>query len=659
MAALLLLAIVPFVEAVWQPGHVPVGLDLVQHYSRESFNRLALQETWVPLWNPYDFSGFPTQADPQAGVFYPPSMLLRLFGVPTFLTWTIVAHVWLFGVGGYVLCRTLGTGRAAAAIGGAALMLGGITMPRVYAGHLDVLRTVTWVPLALATAMRSLDRGSIRPSAAAVATLSLQLLASFLQMAVYTLGVVGLYAAFSAVWPAAGPPTWARTRRVALQFAVLVLLVFGVTAFQVLPTTRLIMAAGRTQGMPYADAAQVSLPVREMPAAMFLPERTGEVSQERWERTTYVGWLPAALAPLGLVLARRRRGVVFLVLVGVLAVGFGTGDPLYKLHYDVFPMFRIPGRLLCFWAIAVAALGAVALDWLARRRAPAARPTHRLTWRSAGVPCVAGLLVIADGIGYARHFVDVRLIDERFASSLPFTPAPHGRVLSLCEALQTSEISALGVPSIDGYNSFFLGGYARMAQRARGEPMVERFTAFPRIAGGRLEDVAVANALNVTDIAACEPLALPGLSPAGERDGLYLYRNTGAFGRVALRCEDDGRPLTELAPPCDDPSAITRIQAADTPTGVLRFRVALPAARTLVLSEPFYPERRAWVDGVETPLEPANMALSAVRVDAGFHLVELRYVPASLMRGALISAAVLVLWASAEVRRRRRRYPGS
>ena len=89
----LTLAITPFIEAIRQPGHVPFGLDMAQHYAREAFNRVAFNEAWALLWNPYEFSGFPAQADLQTGVFYPPNMLLRLFTVPTFLTWTVVFYV--------------------------------------------------------------------------------------------------------------------------------------------------------------------------------------------------------------------------------------------------------------------------------------------------------------------------------------------------------------------------------------------------------------------------------------------------------------------------------------------------------------------------------------------------------------------------------------
>ena len=73
-----------------------------------------------------------------------------------------------------------------------------------------------------------------------------------------------------------------------------------------------------------------------------------------------MGWLPAALAPLALW-SSRRRAAVFFAGLAALAMALATGGPLYRLHYALFPMFRIPGRLLGFWAIGVTVLGVIAL----------------------------------------------------------------------------------------------------------------------------------------------------------------------------------------------------------------------------------------------------------------------------------------------------------
>src|SRR6185369_35897 len=211
------------------------------------------------------------------------------------------------------------------------------------------------------------------------------------------------------------------------------------------------------------------------------------------------------------------------------------------------------------------------------------------------------LVVVSDVSAYAQHFVRVVPLNELFATSVPFTPSPYGRVVTLCEnRLQTSELTALGLASVDGYNSYFLGDYGHLSEAARGERTSAQLKAFPRMGDSPHPDPAVLNALNVTEIVSCEPLSQPGLELLMERSRFYLYRNTEAFGRVALRCGNERRALNELAGACKDDAAI-EVLVADTPTGRLRFRVSSPVPRLLLLSEPYYPERRAWVDGVETP----------------------------------------------------------
>ncbi len=741
LAALLFLACLPFAQPVLDPDKIPAGLDLLQHYSRESFNRRAFAAGKLPLWNPYEFSGFPAQADPQTGVFYPPSVVFRFLTLPSFLTWTIVFHVWMFGAGGYVLCRVVGVRRVPAAIASAGLMLGGITMPRVYAGHLDMLRTVAWLPLALALAIKSIDRASIRPSALLVLVLSLQVLGGFVQLVCYTFACIAFYGAFSAVWPRAGPGSWRHARTLSIQLALLALLVSGVTAFQLLPTARLVLSAGRTHGVPYADAAQPSFGVPQL-QRFFLPLLDGAgVPPESWETSSYIGLLFALLAPLAVFARRQRRSAMFFALVGGAALAIAAGHPVYRLHHLAFPMFRIPGRLICFWSVSMCILGALALDWLTEPRAPRAvrprSPARRLVLgvaatvalaavalmvsRAAGPdlgsvaaqivvavlvvssrisPSLRGLVLIMAGVAvpldlsaYASRFVEVRAFEDRFLQTPPFTPSPGGRVLALCEKrLMPGELTALGVPSVDGYNSYFLGDYARFALLARGVLHQAYLVAYSRIgAFSTLPRLDLLNMLNVTEIISCAPIESSGLELVARQEPFYVYRNTRAGGRVMTVCASSdvadaaaGQALLDMEPgdelrkggalaercqqaneaewrvtiakPCRCPNDVqVRSRVTDVANGTLRVAISSAAPHVLLLSEPYYPERQATIDGVETSIHKLNVALSGIRVGAGTHVVEVKYVPTSLYYGTLLSAVTTLLWCVAYTRRGGRR----
>ena len=79
-------------------------------------------------------------------------------------------------------------------------------------------------------------------------------------------------------------------------------------------------------------------------------------------------------------------------------------------------------------------------------------------------------------------------------------------------------------------------------------------------------------------------------------------------------------------------------------TGDLRLTVQASAPSLLFFSEPYYAERRVWVDGSERPLERVNVALSGVWVDAGSHVVELQYVPSGFRWGLVLSGLTLLCW---------------
>ena len=656
------LACVIFREAVVDPGVIPAGVDLLQHYSRESVFRRALSAGTMPWWNPYEFSGFPLQADPQVGAFYPPSIVLRVLPLPAFLTWTIVFHVWLFGIGAYALCRAFGVGRPQSAIAAAALMLSGAVIPRVYAGHFDVLRTIAWIPLALAASVRSLDRRSGTPSPAAVLALACLVLGSHVQFVAYAIASIGLYALFSIFWPADGRVSRQHLAAIGREYVLLLILVAGLTAVQMVPAARLAAAGGRIGAMSYEAASQPAFGWPEF-VRFITPFADESATHEAWETSAYVGVLLAVLAPFALFLRSRRRTVCFLALLAGMSLAFASGGALYELHYSVLPMFRIPARFLVFWTIAVASLGALALDSITRAAA-VRRAAERWRWRrwipGAVLLGVAGALVVIETTARARSFVQPRRFEDRFAARLPFSPTPGGRVLSMCEGrIHALELAAVGAPTVDGYNSYYLSDYARLILSAREEDTGTVTSAGARLGSGtNVPATSTLNLLNVTEILSCVPLERDDLRHLGEWGPVHVYQRVGADGRVrAVPLGEEGCDSAEAVLDQDAPifSRAARIEGliADRPDGRLRFVFSAPQPHLLLLAEPFYAERRARVDGRETMLYRANIGLSAICVGPGEHVVEIDYEPESFRWGAAISAMTLTLWVGVPYARRR------
>ncbi|MBT6144133.1 MAG: hypothetical protein HOH74_01810, partial [Gemmatimonadetes bacterium] len=116
-------------------------------------------------------------------------------------------------------------------------------------------------------------------------------------------------------------------------------------------------------------------------------------------------------------------------------------------------------------------------------------------------------------------------------------------------------------------------------------------------------------------------------------------------GRVDLRSTvllEQEPPNTASSPSLDAQVELLERNAHD---GVFRFRVKSTQPSWLVLSENFYPDWRARIDGEPTQIHRANYIWQAVQVDAGEHVVEFRFESAVLRwsRAASLASALFIL----------------
>ena len=72
----------------------------------------------------------------------------------------------------------------------------------------------------------------------------------------------------------------------------------------------------------------------------------------------------------------------------------------------------------------------------------------------------------------------------------------------------------------------------------------------------------------------------------------------------------------------------------------------------LVLSKAYYPGWKAYVDGIEKTIFPADYAFRGIPIDPGEHKVEFRYQPISIKIGGIISLLTLSIILLVSVGRR-------
>src|SRR5438132_6756306 len=98
-----IVALLPFVPLLLRK-EVPTFRDHSDYFQPlRWFTADQLRHGRLPLWNPYSASGEPWLANPQTGVFYPPSWLFVALPFSTAYVLYLALHLLLLGWGGYLL----------------------------------------------------------------------------------------------------------------------------------------------------------------------------------------------------------------------------------------------------------------------------------------------------------------------------------------------------------------------------------------------------------------------------------------------------------------------------------------------------------------------------------------------------------------------------
>jgi hypothetical protein len=157
-----------------------------------------------------------------------------------------------------------------------------------------------------------------------------------------------------------------------------------------------------------------------------------------------------------------------------------------------------------------------------------------------------------------------------------------------------------------------------------------------------LEDPSTANVLALLGDAAVE-------------DTHGVDRVTGAITQAPattdVEAEDAGNEMLTGTAPCAGTGTID-VGVQDRADGRLIASVQAAQPGYVFLSEPFYPEREALIDGQHVAPVRANLAFMAVPVPAGSHQLELVYTPTSFRWGLGVSLLTIAAWAGLSRRQR-------
>jgi hypothetical protein len=655
-------------------------------------HRSILADGEVPLWNAMLLGGTPLVGDPLSGLYYPPLWLAAVVPEPWTFNLILYLHLALAGLGVYTLARAEGGSRAAALLAGFAFCGSAKLVAHIAAGHLTLICAVAWTPWLFLAARRARQTG-VRQAALAGA------LAGFIFLAdprwALPAGVAALAYAFVAEPFPSFKEVW-RTGAVGLFFA------GGIGAVLAVPMYSLVSFSTRS-ALAASDNLTLSLPLRAL-FGFFIPQTGGSL-----EWVIYSGALVFLLAVLGVFVRPRpspnesdpptppgRRGSVwFWPCLLALAVVFSLGDstPAYPVLTQVIPgldWLRVPPRWMFLAGLALTMLAVRGWDAIAVHAEPgwfakaifgvaaAGAATACAAWGmglpqpllfAGGVWCASGLAlwwilvfrpreILAAGVLIAMVCMDLAIADGRIIQPRSLTEVlstDHGsiaqslahmpdgfRVYSPSYSIPQESSVFLGWRAIHGVSPLILKSTQAMVLSAAGIPSSAYSVTLPPFASG---DPAVANRdaapdaramglLNVRYLVSAFPITGLGWISMPAAAGSFLYEDAFAYPRLWI-AENSVAWQTPLT---------GRAARIETETAN-RLRISAVGPGELILSDAMYPGWQATVDDAPVPVETAGGWWRAVRMDAGAHVIEMRFAPAAQYLGLAITLFAMALLA--------------
>lgn len=343
--------------------------DALAYYSLEMRVRELLANHQWPLWNMY--RNQPLLADPQSSSLYPVTMLLRVLPLDFAMHLSIIVHVFLAGVGMYLVIRDFDLGIVSATTGMICYALSTTVIWHILAGHLSMLNAVPWIPFLFFSYRRLLISRQLKMFYYTLFCTICLTTSGHIQFSAIGFIVPGAYFFYFCA-----SQILAKNKNNLLYVltisAVLAIVAFGVLAVQLIPTLEYLKLTSRGRGFSFDDASLGLLP-RHMLIGMVLPfwtlEAWGTAATGLAHENGLYTILPAVgFALLALFETRQELRTLAWCALGLglftILIALGLQTPIYRVIYHFINFMRVPGRFLIIWAFCISLLIGIGVNVL-------------------------------------------------------------------------------------------------------------------------------------------------------------------------------------------------------------------------------------------------------------------------------------------------------
>ncbi len=352
-------------------------------------HRASFWDGVIPLWNPLNHCGIPFLAQWNTMVLYPGSFLYLLLPLEFSLSFFCLIHLWLAGVGMFLLAHSFYQNGFAAAFAGLAFAINGLSLNFLL--WPNNVAALAWMPFVIWLGLRIRCRVDFL---AATAAASLQMLTGAPEVILLTWAIfLALAAVRCATLRNVGPLK---------QFALLCLVVAAVCAAQLLPFLDLVQISQRHRdfggslwSMPLWGWASFAVP---QIFTYILSSGVRFQYDQLWTSSYYPAIAVTLLALSRLVSLRRNDGRdIALGGIAILAVilSMGPAAHAYSFFKAVIPGFGLMRFPIKFVIATLFALPLLAAAALARTASPTRTRSVTFTLVAVGA---AGM------VAYARFY---------------------------------------------------------------------------------------------------------------------------------------------------------------------------------------------------------------------------------------------------------------
>lgn len=344
--------------------------------SNKLFSSESLKKLHWPSWEPYHATGYPLGAVP-SGIQNPIFLLIYyFFTMPLAHNISLFVIFMIAGFSTFLYLKQLGITSSSALIGAVSFSLSGVFVAQL--PHITMIETLCFLPLQFYIIEISLSKKKLWLGSLLPFTVGLQTLSGSPQISLYSLIFLFIYTVFRVFFSGIEGHL---KKRFACVFILGIFLGFVMGAFILLPARNYTVISSREHGVSVDDVKMFPYPlihfVNFLWPYLLGDPRFGTYPRFSprwgifWENTGYIGVLPLVFVFISIfTLFRKSKTVTYYVFALLLCIllMLGFHSPTFFLYlFPPLSLFRVPARWIMFLVFSLSVLASLGYEQFKNR----------------------------------------------------------------------------------------------------------------------------------------------------------------------------------------------------------------------------------------------------------------------------------------------------